>query len=200
MWCGRQPWPITAAVVGVPMLTFLAAYLLAHLLIPFLYQWIRPYGYSLGMYGSAAVAAGIVGLLVVRVFVHGALAPTAELVLWGVVPALAILANHLAFVIWGGLRPAHPPVMDDQQPAAVADPAAAGEAEEDDGSPWLTIRVYASSAEQYAYLRDRDRLDEAGIRYRVIPAGAAALQVAPEDAERACAVLGLEPDGDAAAG
>jgi hypothetical protein len=170
----------------------------AHLLIPFLYHWIRPYGYSLAAYGSAAVAAAIGGLVVVRWSIHGQIGPTAEVVLWGLVPALAILANHLAFVIWGGLRTlpsADAPVPPPEPVAAPVDDDAPAE-----DPAWITIRVYASSAEQYGYLRDRDRLDEAGIPYRVVPAGAAALQVAPADAERACNALGIAPDDSAPAG
>ncbi|MFM2091212.1 MAG: hypothetical protein RLZZ127_1701 [Planctomycetota bacterium] len=181
-------------------MTKILIYILAHVLIPFLYSWIRPYGYSFAAYGTGAVAAAIAGVATVRLAIHGSVGPTAELVLWGVVPALAILANHLAFVIWGGLRPP-PAAVDAPAPAPAAVAATPPEEEGPDEDPaWVTIRVYASSAEQYGYLRDRDRLDEAGIPYRVVPAGAAALQVAPADAERACDVLGIAADEAAPAG
>ncbi|MFM2091098.1 MAG: hypothetical protein RLZZ127_1587 [Planctomycetota bacterium] len=165
----------------------LAILALVHGVIPFLYHWIRPYGFPLPVYGLAMIAATLTTLVAIWLTLHGVFGPATEAALWGVLTLLAILATHVAFVVWGGLR-TPPPAFQITAPAPA--PATAPAAEID----WITVQVYASAADHYLYMRDRARLEAAGIPFRVLPAGAAALQVAAVDAERACAALGLDPE------
>lgn len=59
---------------------------------------------------------------------------------------------------------------------------------------WICVKTYTSAGQQHEYLADRDTLEAADIRFTTKQAGITTLFVHPEDAERACAALGSEPD------
>ncbi len=65
------------------------------------------------------------------------------------------------------------------------------EALNDQLSTWLPLKTYNASSQQHEYLRDRDRLDAARIRYTVSAAGLTTVLVHPDQAEAAGEVLGI---------